>query len=211
MPKKTNKRLKKRILGMNITPLSFSDACRQFGNATYHLAQSIWRAPFTGGPVRMVTIGLPVLFLTAGVGAIIYGIAKSIFSYIGNTWKKRSHPQTPPNPPQVIIKHVPHIPIPKIQENTTQETTPVEREHIERIPLPEEAGKERNAAFNKLLKLVDDFIIGPWIIENQTLLDKGKQIDPLFEAMIESPKDLKTFLRAIALWQFGIQWGHVLE
>lgn len=187
---------------MSSTPLSFTAACSQLGSVGYNLVHAALRPLFTDGRIRMVTIGLPVLFLSAKTGAVIWGIARSILRSMGNAWARRS--KTPPAPPQTeVFRYIPHIPV---RQEKAREPERAEGPTIERIPLPHEATKERNAAFAKLIKLIDDVIIVPWIIDNEKMLEMGKEVDPLFKAMIESPADLEKFLRSMALWQFGILW-----
>lgn len=184
------------------TPISFSAALNQLGNGVYQLVQSTWRAPFTGGRVRMVILGLPVLFLIAGAGAIIWRIASAIIRTIGNAWASHSTPRE--REVVEIHHHLKHIPLPKTEADATENAEDIIR--VRRIPLPTEAAKERNQAFAKLIKLLDELVIEPWVLKNQKLLEKGKEIDPILRTMIESPEDLKMFLRSIALWQFGIHW-----
>ena len=62
------------------SPLTFSAACSQLGNAAYGVACAAWRAPFTGGKIRMVTLGVPVLFVTAATGAVTYAVMTTILS-----------------------------------------------------------------------------------------------------------------------------------
>lgn len=183
------------------TPISFSAALNQLGNGAYHLVQATWRAPFSGGRARMVSMGLPVLFLTAGVGAVIWGVASAILRRMGNAWASHS---TPPQPQIVRVHHFyAHIPPPKTEAGATENA---DEARSTRVPLPAEAAKERNNAFGKLIKLLDELVIDPWVLKNQKLLEKGKEIDPLFKTMIESPDELRAFLRSMALWQFGIHW-----
>ena len=187
---------------MNL-PLSFSAACSQLGNATINMVQATWRAPFTGGKIRMVAIGLPVLFATTATGIMIYRLARSILRSLGTSWENCLNR---PADPRIIydVHYISPIPLPSDEQAT--EAKPLQALRIERIPLPEESAKERNAALIKLIQLVDDIIIDPWILENKTLLEKGQEIDPLFKAMINSREELRTCLRSIALWQLCIQW-----
>lgn len=146
-------------------------------------------------------MGLPVLFLTVGVGAVIWGVASAIIRRMGNAWANRSTPQE-----RVVVEvhhYYGHIPPVKKEADATENG---EDTRIKRVPLPVEAAKERNNAFGKLIKLLDEIVIDPWVLKNQKLLEKGKKIDALFETMIESPEELRAFLRSMALWQFGIHW-----
>ena len=60
------------------SPLSFSAACGQLVNAGRGVVSAAWHAPFTGGKLRMVTVGLPVLFVTAATFAVIYTVMTTI-------------------------------------------------------------------------------------------------------------------------------------
>lgn len=208
------------------TPLSFSAACGQLGNAAYGVVSAAWRAPFTGGKLRMVTVGLPVLFVTAATGAVVYTVmttilgavyskcrngARSIGRYFENKSVKPIYPDSPRDRERNVQRRNADIPLDQSQLTESRDSIDeVVEVPVIITPLPRNAAEERNNALLKFLDLVDRYLIDPWVIKNQKLLKKAAQTeDPFLNAMMEDPGALRAWLRSIALWQLGVQWDEL--
>jgi len=208
------------------TPLSFSAACGQLGNAAYGVVSAAWRAPFTGGKLRMVTVGLPVLFVTAATGAVVYTVmttilgavyskcksgARSIGRYFENKSVRPIYPDSPQDRERNVQRRQPEIPLDQSQLTERHDSLDEVLEvPVIITPLPRNAAKERNEALLKFLDLVDRYLIDPWVIKNQKLLKKAEQTeDPFLREMIRDEGALRAWLRSIALWQLGVQWDEL--
>ncbi|QVL57156.1 MAG: hypothetical protein KFB93_07180 [Simkaniaceae bacterium] len=207
------------------SPLTFSAACSQLGNAAYGVACAAWRAPFTGGKIRMVTIGLPVLFVTAATGAVTYAVMTTILSgvyircrrgarsfarYFENRNVKPIVPESRDQQRRTQRRHhaIPTASSPR--ELARQDRAEEALKPVILAPLPANAAKERNEALLKFLNLVDKYLIDPWVIKNEKLLLKARQTDdPFLNEMIQDPAALRAWLRSIALWQLGVQWDQL--
>lgn len=207
------------------SPLTFSAACHQLGNAAYGVVNAAWRAPFTGGKLRMVTIGLPVLFVTAATGAVIYTVMTTILGTayircrrgarsIGRYFENRSVKPIPPetrNQEKGAQRRRTAIPLTSSQ-SSPQHLREVEEVHEPVIlaPLPPNAAKERNEALLKFLNIIDRYLIDPWVIKNEKLLIKAARTeDPFLTEMTRDLETLRALLRSIALWQLGTQWDQL--
>ena len=202
-------------------PLSFSAACSQLVNAGCGVVSAAWRAPFTGGKLRMVTVGIPVLFATAGAGAAIYAVMRSMFSavysnatsYAQRFFQSRNViPIYPSAPRQDSKREIPRAQV-KIPPGHSQEDS----DRVDEVPkffvpepLPQNAAEERNNALLKFLDLIDKYLIEPWILNNEKLLTKAKETeDPFLNEMMNDRVALKAWLRSIALWGLGEQWDQI--
>ncbi|MDN3508605.1 MAG: hypothetical protein P0S93_01010 [Candidatus Neptunochlamydia sp.] len=210
------------------TPLSFNAACRQLANAGYEVVSAAWRAPFTGGKIRMVAVGLPVLFVAAATGGVIYAVMITILRTACNKFRNGAshiykkffesrtitpiYPKDPQDQEGVQRRQV-EIPLNQLSEMS-------ESEHCDSVgetqklafaaPLPKSAAKERNEALLKFLDLVSKYFIDPWVIKNEKLLKKAAQTkDPFLQAMVEDKEALRNWLRSIALWQLSLQWDQL--
>ena len=176
----------------------------------------------------MVVVGLPVLFATAAVGAFTYAIMKTILdaAYIrcqrgarsfAEYWRpKNVVPLVPTrNDPtrerrKELNKQRPQISLNRSQDSEDAKS-PDRVELAISAPIPKNAAEERNKSLLKFLALFDTYLIDPWIIKNEKLLQKAKGTeDPFLQQMIGDQKALKDLLRSIALWQLSQQWD-VLE
>lgn len=209
------------------TPLSFSAACGQLGNAAYGVVSAAWRAPFTGGKLRMVTVGLPVLFVTAATGAVIYTVMTTILGavysrckgganhiykrFFENRTVRPIYPDSPRDQERRVQRRQVDIPLDRSQEMERRDSIDVVEEvPVIITPLPRNAAKERNEALLKFLDLVDHYLIDPWVIKNEKLLRKAAQTeDPFLREMIADEGALRAWLRSIALWQLGVQWDEL--
>ncbi|MCP5504747.1 MAG: hypothetical protein H7A41_06310 [Chlamydiales bacterium] len=211
-------------------PLSFSAACGQLGNAAYGVVSAAWRAPFTGGKIRMVTVGIPVLFVTAATGAVIYAVMTTILGavyskcrsgthhiykrFFENTTVRPIYPNSPRDQDRRIQRSPVEIPLDQFhgieRRDSRDSFDEVQEVPVIITPLPPNAAKERNEALLKFLDLVDRYLIDPWVIKNKKLLSKAAQTeDPFLKAMMEDPGALRSWLRSIALWQLGVQWDQL--
>ncbi len=171
------------------TPLSFSAACGQLGNAAYGVVSAAWRAPFTGGKLRMVTVGLPVLFVTAATGAVVYTVMTTILGAVYSKCKSGAHhihkrffenrtvrpiyPDSPRDQERRVQRRQAEIPLDHSQEIERRGSVDEVQELVVVAPLPRNAAEERNKALLKFLDLVDRYLIDPWVIKNEKLLRKA--------------------------------------
>ena len=194
--------------------LSFTAACRQLGNAGQQFVLATWRAPFTGGWTRMVVVGTPVLFITAGSGAAIFYIMNTVLRGAGRKgseglsaiYKFYHRPKVVPFKPQPQ----PNEPIPEKKNENPISQKSNQSSLIIKQPLPIDAAKERNASLIQLLDLVEKYVIEPWIVKNDKLLEKAAKInDPFLNAMLRDPNGLKSWLQSMALCRLGMVWDQI--
>lgn len=207
---------------MSTSPISFSVALSQLGGATSNLLYATWRAPFTGGPVRMVTLGLPILFITAATGAVIFYVMSAILigaknkatRWVGSGfgfWSNRKIQLFHPAEQNAHI--IPRgTPIPRNQKKP-DETPKIEVRSVpvEPLrPLPPDAAKERNEALLRFLDLADQYLITPLVLSNEKLLKHAEEInDPFLGVLLKDINLLQQWLRSIVLWQLGEQWENL--
>lgn len=204
-------------------PLSFTAACSQLGNAAYNVVSAAWKASFSGGKVRIITVGFPVLFVTAGTGAAVFAVMTTV---LGAAYRRcrngarsaanyfRQRTITPIYPPRERAEESqrpqrPQHPIPTGSSQRPGQSESVEEVHepVVPAPLPPNAAEERNKALLNFLEFIDRYLIDPWVINNEKLLQKsGQTDDPSLKAFAEDKAALKSLLRAITLWQLSVQW-----
>ncbi len=180
--------------------IKFNAALKQFGHASLDLAWETLKYPFSGDWKRMVVTGLPLLFVTAGTGAVIYTVMTRSLRAVGDAFSSVSNkffnffswrtvnPNPPHNPrPSRVFNQVVRQPSPEAVPQA-QDLPPLE-------PLPVDAAEQRNKALIKFSILVEKYVIDP-------LMEKKE----LYAGIQCTPQELKSWLMSVSLWRLGLVW-----